>query len=54
MLAAALVFIITLGQGVRPPPDSMGPGLDRFAGIVCGVLLVLAVSPLMEILRPAP
>jgi hypothetical protein len=39
----AVVFISTLVQGWGPPA-SIFPGLDRFAGISGGLLILLAVS----------
>jgi uncharacterized membrane protein YccC len=40
---AAFVFIVTLIQGASPP-DSIMPGVDRFAGIVGGLAILLVVS----------
>ena len=40
---AAIVFIITLVQGWSPP-DSILPGIDRFAGMVCGLAVLLGVT----------
>ena len=40
---AAFAFIITLIQG-EGPPDSIMPGVDRFAGIVGGLAILLIVS----------
>jgi uncharacterized membrane protein YccC len=42
---AAVVFILTLVQG-SGPPRSILPGIDRFAGITGGLLILLAVSVL--------
>jgi uncharacterized membrane protein YccC len=39
----AVVFILTLIQGWGPPA-SISPGIDRFAGITGGLLILLAVS----------
>jgi uncharacterized membrane protein YgaE (UPF0421/DUF939 family) len=39
----AIVFICTLVQGWGPP-DSVLPGVERFAGIVGGLLILLAVT----------
>ena len=39
---AAVVFITMLVQGPGPP-DSIGQGIDRFAGIMGGLLILLAV-----------
>jgi uncharacterized membrane protein YccC len=39
----AVVFIMTLVQG-RGPPTNIMAGVERFAGITGGMLLVLAVS----------
>jgi uncharacterized membrane protein YccC len=43
---AAFVFIITLIQG-QAPPDSIMPGIDRFAGITGGLAILLVVSLLL-------
>ena len=40
---AAYVFIVTLVQGAAPPSSIM-PGVDRFAGIVGGLAILLIVS----------
>jgi uncharacterized membrane protein YccC len=40
---AAFVFIVTLIQGSQPP-DSIMPGVDRFAGITGGLGILLIVS----------
>ncbi|MPZ36102.1 MAG: hypothetical protein GEV13_34965 [Rhodospirillales bacterium] len=40
---AAFAFIVTLIQGASPP-DSIMPGVDRFAGIVGGLAILLVVS----------
>ncbi len=40
---AAFAFIVTLIQG-EGPPDSILPGVDRFAGIVGGLAILLVVS----------
>jgi len=40
---AALVFIVTLVQGAGPPSSIM-PGIDRFAGIICGLAILMLVS----------
>jgi uncharacterized membrane protein YgaE (UPF0421/DUF939 family) len=42
---AAVVFILTLVQGPGPP-QSILPGISRFAGITGGLLILLAVSAL--------
>jgi uncharacterized membrane protein YccC len=42
---AAVVFILTLVQG-RGPPLSILPGIERFAGITGGLLILLAISVL--------
>jgi uncharacterized membrane protein YccC len=39
----SLAFIMTLVQGFGPP-DSIWPGLDRFAGILMGLTILLLVS----------
>ena len=43
---AAFVFIVTLIQGAAPP-DSIMPGIDRFAGITGGLAILLIVSLLL-------
>jgi uncharacterized membrane protein YccC len=43
---AAFVFVVTLIQGARPP-DSIMPGIDRFAGIAGGLAILLVVSLLL-------
>ena len=40
---AAFAFIVTLIQG-EGPPDSIMPGVDRFAGIVGGLAILMVVS----------
>jgi uncharacterized membrane protein YccC len=40
---AAFAFIVTLIQGERPP-DSIMPGVDRFAGIVGGLAILMVIS----------
>jgi uncharacterized membrane protein YccC len=40
---AAFAFIVTLIQGERPP-DSIMPGIDRFAGIVAGLAILMVIS----------
>ena len=43
---AAFVFIVTLIQGAKPP-DSIMPGVDRFAGITGGLAILFIVSLLL-------
>jgi hypothetical protein len=43
---AAFVFVVTLIQGPAPP-DSILPGVDRFAGIAGGLGILLIVSLLL-------
>jgi uncharacterized membrane protein YccC len=43
---AAFVFVVTLVQGSRPP-ESIMPGIDRFAGIVGGLGILLIISLLL-------
>jgi uncharacterized membrane protein YccC len=40
---AAFAFIVTLIQGAGPP-DSIMPGVDRFAGIVGGLAILMVIS----------
>jgi uncharacterized membrane protein YccC len=49
---AAVVFISTLVQG-SGPPTSIWPGVERFAGIIGGLLILLMVSVLTAPSRPA-
>jgi uncharacterized membrane protein YccC len=42
----SIVFIMTLVQGYGPP-TSILPGIDRFAGIVCGLAVLLVISLLI-------
>jgi uncharacterized membrane protein YccC len=49
---AAVVFISTLVQG-SGPPTSIWPGVERFAGITGGLLILLMVSVLTAPSRPA-
>jgi uncharacterized membrane protein YgaE (UPF0421/DUF939 family) len=49
----AVVFIMTLVQGFGPP-GSILAGVERFAGITCGLLVVLAVSALTTAPGPTP
>ena len=43
---AAFVFIVTMIQGAAPP-ESIMPGIDRFAGITGGLGILLVVSLLL-------
>jgi hypothetical protein len=43
---AAFVFVVTLIQGPAPPSSIMA-GVDRFAGIVGGLAILLIVSLLL-------
>ena len=43
---AAIVYIITLVQGWRPP-DSITPGVDRLAGMAVGLAILLVVTILV-------
>ena len=45
-------FIVTLVQG-NGPPDSIIPGIDRFAGMMGGIALLLLVSLLLWPSAPA-
>ena len=40
---AAFAFIVALIQGAQPP-DSILPGVDRFAGIVGGLAILMVIS----------
>ncbi len=42
----AVVFILTLVQGAGPP-ESILPGIERFAGVIGGLLILLVVSLLL-------
>lgn len=48
---AAMVFIMTLVQGAAPP-ESILPGVNRFVGILLGLLILFAV--MFAIGEPAP
>ena len=43
---AAFAFIVTAIQGARPP-DSIMPGVDRFAGITGGLAILMVISLLL-------
>ncbi len=43
---AAFVFIVTMIQGPAPPTSIM-PGVDRFAGILGGLGILMVVSLLL-------
>jgi uncharacterized membrane protein YccC len=43
----AVVFIMTLVQSAGPPASIL-PGIDRFAGIVCGLMALLTISFLLS------
>jgi hypothetical protein len=49
-IQGTVVFIMTLVQG-SAPPDSILPGLERFAGITCGLVLLLFI---WLVLAPSP
>jgi len=42
-----MVYIVTLVQGPAPP-ESLLPGIDRFAGITLGVVTLLLVTALLR------
>jgi uncharacterized membrane protein YccC len=42
-IQGTVVFIMTLVQGSGPPTSIM-PGINRFAGIICGLTLLLVIS----------
>jgi uncharacterized membrane protein YccC len=44
---AAVVYIVTLVQG-EGPPLSILPGIDRFAGIVFGIVTLLLITALLR------
>jgi len=44
---AHMVYIVTLVQG-QGPPESLLPGIDRFAGITLGVVTLLLVTALLR------
>lgn len=50
---AAIVFIITLVQGWSPA-DSIVPAIDRFAGMVCGMAVLLVVTAVIWPDRQGP
>jgi uncharacterized membrane protein YccC len=45
-MQGSIVFIMTLVQGYGPPTSIM-PGIDRFASIVCGLVVLLVISLLI-------
>jgi uncharacterized membrane protein YccC len=49
---ASVVWIMMIVQGLGPP-DSLLPGLDRFAGILAGLAILLVVSLLLWPVEPA-
>ncbi|MBN9560897.1 MAG: FUSC family protein [Alphaproteobacteria bacterium] len=50
---ASIVWIMMIVQGLGPP-DSLLPGLDRFAGILAGLAILLVVSLLLWPAEPTP
>ena len=45
-IQGTVAFIMTLVQGPAPP-QSILPGIDRFAGIMCGITVLLVISLLL-------
>ena len=49
----SMAFLLTLVQGAGPP-ESILPGIDRLAGILCGLAILIAVTTLLEFLSGPP
>ncbi len=49
----SMAFLLTLVQRAGPP-QSILPGLDRLAGILCGLAILIAVTTLLEIVSGPP
>jgi uncharacterized membrane protein YgaE (UPF0421/DUF939 family) len=50
---AGLAFLLSMIQG-QGPPLSPTPGLDRFAGIMAGLFVLLIITMVMSLFRLAP
>jgi uncharacterized membrane protein YccC len=50
---AGLAFLLSMIQG-QGPPLSPTPGLDRFAGIMAGLLVLLVITMVISLFRVAP
>jgi uncharacterized membrane protein YccC len=50
---AGLAFLLSMIQG-QGPPLSPTPGLDRFAGIMAGLSVLLVITMVMSLFRSAP
>lgn len=50
---AALAFLLSMIQG-QGPPISPTPGIDRFAGIMAGLSVLLIITMVMSLFRLAP
>ena len=48
-IQGSMAFLLTLVQGTGPP-DSILPGIDRLAGIFCGLAILVVVTMLLEFL----
>jgi uncharacterized membrane protein YccC len=49
-IQAALAFLLSMVQG-QGPPLSITPGLDRFAGIVAGLCVLLVITMVISLFR---
>jgi len=50
---AGLAFLLSMIQG-QGPPFSPIPGIDRFAGIMAGLAVLLIITMVMSLFRLSP
>jgi hypothetical protein len=50
---AGLAFLLSMIQGQGPPLSPI-PGLDRFAGIIAGLSVLLVITMAMSLFRLTP
>ena len=50
---AGLAFLLSVIQG-QGPPTSPTPGLDRFAGIMAGLSVLLVITMIISLFRLTP
>jgi len=50
---AGLAFLLSMIQGQGPPLSPI-PGIDRFAGIMAGLSLLLVITMVISLFRLAP
>jgi uncharacterized membrane protein YccC len=50
---AGIAFLLSMIQSQGPPVSPI-PGIDRFAGIVTGLIVLLIITMMMSLLRAAP